>query len=298
MNIIVFGGSGFLGSHVCDELTNKGHNVTIFDTCKSSYLKSNQKMIIGDVLDKELVERSIKENDYVFHLAGIADLAEAKSNPINSANINIIGTLNILEACKKFKIKRIIFSSTVYIYSDHGSFYRVSKQACELYIENYSKEYNLDFTILRYGSLYGKRSNEFNFIRKIIYEGLTTGKMTRYGDGNEIRAYINISDAALATVKSMDEKYKNSYLMITGPQNIKVKEVLNMIKEMMSSKVEIIYLNGENDGHYKTTPYIFKPNIAKKINLNDYHELGQGILETIYDIKKELIDNNQKSIFN
>lgn len=295
-NIVVFGGSGFLGSHVCDELSKCGHNVTVFDKHSSKYLKLNQRMVVGDILNKNAVDQAIKNQDIVFHLAAIADLHQAKLNPGVTAETNIIGTLNILSACKKYKIKRVMFSSTVYVYSNHGSFYRVSKQSCELFLEAYSKEFELDYTILRYGSLYGSRSNKFNFIRNIIKEALTSGTMTRKGNGEETRAYINIMDAARASVDALDKKYKNTCLMITGSQSIKVKEMMEIINEIFSNKLKINFIKGKNDGHYTNTPYVFKPNVAKKIQLSEYYELGQGLLENIYEIKQELIDSDVNTI--
>ena len=97
---LVIGGSGFLGSHVADILTTKGHEVYIYDIEKSKYLSSSQKMIVGDILDKKLIDKSVSKVDYVYHFAAVADIKEAKDNPIESARFNIIGTLNILEAIK------------------------------------------------------------------------------------------------------------------------------------------------------------------------------------------------------
>ena len=228
-NALVFGGSGFLGSHVADELTKRGYSVTIFDKVKSKYLSKNQKMIVDNVLNRDSVRNAIKDIEIVFHFAAIADIEEAKQNPVETINFNVVGTMNILDACREFNIKRFIYSSTIYVYSDHGSFYRSSKQACELLIENYQKEYGLEFTILRYGSLYGKRANKFNFITKAITDALLNGKIIRKGDGEEIRDYINIIDAAKSTVDSLDEVFKNNYLMVTGEQKMKIKELLLMI---------------------------------------------------------------------
>ena len=194
--ILVIGGSGFLGSHVADTLTNHRHEVYIFDIVKSKYLSSSQKMIVGDILDKKLIDESISKVEYVYHFAAIADIKEAKDNPIESARFNIIGTLNILDACKEFNIKRIVFSSSIYVYSNHGSFYRTTKQSCELFKENYLEEFNLNYTILRYGSLYGIRANNFNFISNIIKQALLDKEIIRKGDGQEIRDYINVIDAA------------------------------------------------------------------------------------------------------
>lgn len=289
--IVVFGGAGFLGSHVADELSARGHQVTIFDRKESAYLQSNQQMIVGDIMQREHVKEAVKQADIVYHFAAMADIQEARDNPVEAANFNIIGTMNILDACREFSIKRFVYSSTIYVYSDHGSFYRSSKQACELFIENYHKEYNLDFTILRYGSLYGSRANNFNFIKNCITQALLEGRIVRKGDGEEVRDYINIIDAAKATVDALASEYINSYLMITGPQTMKVKELLAMIKEMLNDQIEVAYTNDSMEGHYKITPYSFKPKVALKMTPKDFHDLGQGILDEIYGVYNNLIEN-------
>lgn len=297
-NIVVFGGSGFLGSHVADELSERGHKVTIFDLKPSKYLRPDQKMIIGDILNRSDVRAAVSNASIVYHFAAIADIQEARDNPVDTAEFNIMGTMYILEACREYNIKRFVYSSTIYVYSDHGSFYRSSKQACELFIENYNKEYGLNFSILRYGSLYGTRANDFNFIRNSIRQALLEGKIVRKGDGEEIRDYVNILDAAKASANALEDEYKNSYLMITGPQSMKVKELLSMIREILNEQVEIEYSNESFEGHYKITPYSFKPKVALKIAPKDFHDLGQGVLDSIYDIYQELInDEKQPKIF-
>lgn len=287
---IVFGGAGFVGSHVADELSNRGYKVTVFDRKASVYLRADQEMIVGDILDREMVRSAIRGSEIVFHFAAMADIQEARDNPVQAANFNIMGTMYILDACREFAIKRFIYSSTIYVYSDHGSFYRSTKQACELFIENYQKEYNLDFTILRYGSLYGPRANDFNFIRNCIRQALLEGCIIRKGDGEEIRDYINIIDAAKATVDALSVDYNNCYLMITGPQTMKVKELLSMIKEIMNDQIEVRYTNDSMEGHYKITPYSFKPKVALKMTPKDFHDMGQGVLDSIYEIYQQLLD--------
>jgi UDP-glucose 4-epimerase len=289
--VVVFGGSGFLGSHIADSLTDLGYIVTIFDVTESQYLRDSQKMIVSDVMDREAVKAAVSGNDIVYHCASIADIAENRLNPVESAQKNIIGSLHILDACKEFKVKRFVFASTIYVYSDHGSFYRSSKQACELFIDNYQKEYNLDFTILRYGSLYGTRANEFNFIKNAITSALVNGKIERQGDGQEIRDYINVIDAATCSVDILADEYRNKYIMVTGPQTMRVSELLEMINEMLRNQISIEYFGEPKEGHYKITPYTFKPEVALKIIPKEYHDLGQGILECIYNNYEELIKN-------
>jgi UDP-glucose 4-epimerase len=281
--VVVFGGSGFLGSHVADELTRRGYEVSIFDRVVSRYLQSNQQMIIGNILERESVKAAVKGADYVYHLAAMADIHEARENPVDAANFNIMGTMYILDACREFGIKRFVYASTIYVYSDHGSFYRSTKQSSELFIENYQKEYNLDFTVLRYGSLYGPRANHFNFINNIIRQALIEKKIKRQGDGSEVRDYINVIDAGTSSVDVLDADYRNKYVMITGPQTMKVKEILEMIKEMLNGEIEIEYHKGEFIGHYQITPYSFKPKVALKLIPKNYHDLGQGILDCIYE---------------
>ena len=296
--ILVIGGSGFLGSHVADLLTANGHDVYIYDIIKSKYLISSQKMIIGDVLDKKLIDRSISNVEYVYHFAAIADIKEAKDDPIKSANFNIIGTLNILDACKKYNVRRIIFSSSIYVYSNHGSFYRTTKQSCELFIENYLEEFNLNYTILRYGSLYGTRANEFNFISNSIKQALLNKEVIRKGDGKEIRDYINVLDAAKSSVDILSKEYQNQHIMITGSQTRKVHQVLEMIKEILNNEIKITYDKENYEGHYQITPYSFRPKVALKITPKNHLDLGQGILDCIYDEYEKLKTDKKLKSFN
>ena len=120
------------------------------------------------------------------------------------------------------------------------------------------------------------------------------GKIVRNGDGEEIRDYVNILDAARSSVDALAAEYRNSYLMLTGPQTMKVKELLSMIKEIMGDEIELVYTNDSMAGHYKITPYSFKPKVALKLMPKDYHDLGQGVLDSIYEIYQDLLDEGLK----
>ena len=133
MNILVTGGSGFIGSHIADKFTEEGHRVVIFDSKKSNWINSKQKIVIGDICDEKLLSKTTKNIDYVYHCAGMSDLNESLNNPILSAKSNILGSLNLIEACIKNKVKKIIFASSIYVFSKEGSFYRCSKKAVEDY---------------------------------------------------------------------------------------------------------------------------------------------------------------------
>ena len=147
--IVVIGGSGFIGSHVADALSDSGFEVLIFDSEDSKWLREDQEMLKGDILNTEDLNKAIKNAFAVFHFAGIADIAEANANPLEAVKINIWGTTLLLESCIKHKVKKFVFASSLYIYSESGGIYSTTKQACELLIEDYSKNYGLEFSILR-----------------------------------------------------------------------------------------------------------------------------------------------------
>lgn len=286
--VLVIGGAGFLGSHVADELTNEGHEVTILDRRESTFINNKQKMLVADILDQDQIRAAVKGMDYVYHYAGIADIKEAQDRPVDTVKANVLSTVYILDACREYNIKRFLYASTIYVYSEHGSFYRSSKQSTELFIENYQKIYGLKYSIMRYGSLYGKRANHFNSINNFIKQAILDGKIERKGDGSEIRDYINVLDAARASVKLMETKSPSEYVMMTGNQTLKIKDVLNMIKEMFNNEIDIQYTDEKMEEHYEITPYTFRPKVARKYTLDYYHDLGQGVLESIYDVYQEL----------
>ena len=107
-----------MGSHVADVLTERGHDVVVFDKTTSPYLRKGQKMVVGDVLDTEAVRNVVQGADIVYNFAALSDLDEAKNFPIETVKVNVLGNINILEASKDAKIKRFIFSSSIYVYSD------------------------------------------------------------------------------------------------------------------------------------------------------------------------------------
>ena len=297
MKAIVFGGSGFLGSHVADELSERAYEVVIYDRQLSPYLRDNQEMVVEDILDHEKVAEYVKGCDYVYSFAGIAGISDARLDPLRAIETNVLGTTNIINACRLHKVKRFIFASTIYVYSDLAPFYRSSKQACELIIEDYQRVYGLDYTILRYGSLYGRRANHFNYINKIVQQAVEEGKIVRKGTGEEIRSYIHVKDAAKCSVDILSDEFKNQYVMLTGNQSIKINDLLNMIREMFHGEISVEYSGEPEEGHYEITPYSFRPRVAKKIVAGSYYDLGQGILDVIYEVYSRS-DKNGKHLSN
>lgn len=181
MKAIVFGGSGFVGSHVADALTEAGHEVAIYDLCPSQHLRSMQKIVVGDILDAEAVGRAMKGQEVAYNFAGLAELEEGLVRPLDTVYQNVLGNSILLEAACKEGIKRYVFASTIYVYSQAGGFYRVSKQAAELYIEEYQRRSGLDYTILRYGTLYGRRANDRNSVHRYLKQPFSSAGWSTTG---------------------------------------------------------------------------------------------------------------------
>jgi UDP-glucose 4-epimerase len=297
--VLVTGGSGFLGSHIADALTNIGHDVLVFDKEISPWLRPEQRFVQGDINDEAALAVLLADVDYVYHLAALADLNRAKELPTETVAINILGTVNLLKQCVKNKIKRFVFGSTVYVYSREGGFYRCSKQACENYIEEFNKKYQLDYTILRYGSLYGKRSAMTNGVYKLLHQFMNSDELSFPGSIDEKREYIHVEDAARLSAKIMEnDEFKNRHLIISGNDHLRIDELFSMFSEILNRNVNINY-DGSLAGrtaHYKLTPYAYTPKLGHKLISNDYVDMGQGIIQLIEEIHMEQLNENEKNV--
>ena len=289
MKCLVTGGSGFLGSHVVDELAKRGHKITIFDKQPSRWKKNNQKIIISDLLNYNGLEKAIKGQDIIFHFAALSDLGESLYKPIKTIEHNILGTAYALEICTKYKIKRFIHASTIYVNSNQGGFYRSSKKAAEDYVEEYQKRYGLDFTILRFGSLYGDRSDKSNGVRKIVDNALKNKEISYIGSSKTTREYIHVKDAAKATADILKNKYKNQHIMITGKSKIKLPYFLRILSKILKIKKEIIFKNKKIPGHYVFSPHTYVPIKGKKFHIRSDINFKKGLKNLVKELK-----NNQK----
>lgn len=288
MNISVFGGSGFLGSHVCDRLSEAGHAVTVVDVRPSPWLRPDQTMLQGSILDEDVVRRATDGADVVFNYAGIADIGEAAARPVDTARLNVVGNVMLLEACRAAGVRRYVFASSLYVYGKSGGFYRCSKQACEIYIENYQAVHHLPYTILRYGSLYGPRADDRNAIHRFVREALTTGGITYYGAPTALREYVHVDDASAATLMVLGPEFENENIIISGTRPMAVGDLFRMIGEMLGRELEIRCQNDPSSGHYQITPYSFMPRMGRKLTPPLTVDLGQGILRVMEDIHAEL----------
>lgn len=285
---IVFGGSGFLGSHVADALSDANYRVKIFDLRPSPYLRKGQEMVVGDIMDLAAVERAANGCRYVYNFAGIADIDEAMERPLDTVTINVVGNANVLEAARRNSAQRFVYASTVYVYSESGSFYRASKQASERFVETYHERYGLNYTILRYGSLYGRRADDRNGIYGLLMQAIQKKAIYYEGSGDALREYIHVTDAAKLSVQILTEEYANRHLVLTGHERLQVKNVMRMIAEMIPGGAQLQFGDSQVRGHYVMTPYAFHPKVGHKLVSNDYVDLGQGLLDCLAEIHERL----------
>lgn len=263
-NILVTGGSGFIGSHIVEELLRLGHQITVLTT--SSTIHDNIlpfahqiKIIRGDFGNQKLMERALTGIDFLAHLAWSSVPQDASDNPAHDAQTNIIGGIHLLEAAVTAGIKKIIFVSTggaLYgvpeytpIKETHPlrpiSAYGISKMAMERYVHFFYKNHGLDYTILRVANAYGTRQN-LTKGQGVI--GIWLHKMQQqqpieiWGDGSAVRDYIYVKDIATAVAKSIDYQGKEKLFNLGAGKGHSLNEILTIFKKISPQPMEINYL--------------------------------------------------------
>ena len=287
--ILVFGGIGFLGHYLVHELLKRGYKVTVADIHENEKLESEITYVKCDITNKENVENVFenKQFDFVYNLAGFANLDIAIKYPIETIQLNVIGNMYILEQCVKNNVSRFVYASSAYAMSNKGSFYGISKLASEKIVEEYLKKYSLPFTILRYGSVYSERSYDNNYIYNLVKSAVLDGEINHNGDGNELREYIHAADASKLSVDVIEsEDFKNLHVILTGNERMKRSDLFNMVKEILNDQVDINYKNDGYHNHYNFTPYSFEPSVSRKLSANPHIDMGQGLLECVRSVHK------------
>lgn len=279
--VMVIGGSGFLGSHIIDQLLIKKYKVYNYDVLESKQKNKSLNFIKGDVLDFKKLDKSLNGIDYIFHCGGISEIDYAINNKEKTLDVNVTGVRNICILSIKHKIKKVFFSSSVYVFNNYSSFYGASKKISEILIETYFENTKTTFVHLRYGSLFGERAQEWNGINKYINEIKNNRSLIFYGSGNEEREFIEVSDAAKISIDQINKKNSNYAITITGISKYKLKDIFSMIFEILGIKENIKYINSKKKQyHYSASPFMYKPLPSRKIVLDQYNDLG----ETIYKI--------------
>lgn len=285
--VCVIGGAGFLGSHVCDQLSEAGYQVIIYDRVESPWRHADQVMVEADILDEAALGEAIKGCEAVYNFAAIADINEALDKPLETIKVNILGNALVLEACRRHGVKRYVYASTVYVHSREGGFYRCSKHASEQFVEEYQNRYGLDFTVLRYGSLYGPRSDQHNGLWRLVKKAMETGRVSYEGSPEAMREYIHVEDAARASVIALGDDFRNQHVVLTGQEPMRVMDLLKMLAEILGMPQAVEFIESDYAGHYIRTPYAYQTRLGRKYVPPMHVDLGQGLLELIGEIQKD-----------
>ena len=263
MKAIVTGGAGFIGSHLVEELIIKGFEVHIIDSMisgKQENIHPLATLHVEDICSKQAKQIILQEKpNIVFHLAAQADVSRSINDPQYDADVNIKGTINILEACRDASVDKIIFASTSAVYGELQkdlitemdpavpiSYYGLSKLAAESYIRLFSRLYGLSYTILRYGNVYGPRQTPKGEggVVAVFLDRLNKGTMLNiHGDGEQTRDFIYVKDIVQANIAAIDKGHQEVIHASTA-QRTSVNRLLKELEKIHGSKININHTEG------------------------------------------------------
>jgi UDP-glucose 4-epimerase len=246
MKALVTGGAGFIGSHVVDKLRDKGIEVRVYDMIMPTYRKDIE-YYQGSLLDLDVLRMALDGIDVVFHLGAIADVKDVYQEPHYSEAINVRGTINVLEAARRSQIKRVIYASTTWVYSDcpdkivdettplppPSHLYTATKLASEYYCLAYSKLYDLGITILRYGIPYGSRARPGAVIPIFVAKALRGEPLTIAGEGSQFRQFIYVEDLAEGNILALRSIAKNKIYNLDGKDKITIKQIAETVQKLI-----------------------------------------------------------------
>jgi UDP-glucose 4-epimerase len=251
--VTVIGGAGFIGSHLIELLISEGFFPTVIDNF-STGKKSNLPLAGIDIRDYDIAEdpkmiaSMIKGSECVFHLAALTSVQESLDHPDRYTKVNVVGTANVLEACRIAGVKKLVFSSTSAIYGNTATFptaetqqpdpisaYALSKLVGETYAKYYAETTEIAVTCLRYFNVFGERTNSKSSYRSVIpifLEQFKNGKpLTITNDGRQQRDFIYVKDVALANLKAMNPTRRFSIINIGSGKTWSVNQIADMISQ-------------------------------------------------------------------
>ena len=255
MRVLVTGGSGFIGSHVVDKLRAAGHEPVIYDLRPSPWHeRGTVDTVLGSITDREALERALHSCDAVAHLAAVADVNDVHAEPEDAERVNARGTVAVLEAARRAGVKRIVYASTIWVYSDcegevvdedtllppPSHLYTSTKLAGELYCKAYQELYGIDYTILRFGIPYGPRAREAAVIPAFVGRALRGEALTLAGDGGQSRRFVYVEDLAGGVVGGLAEVARNRVYNLGSDENVTIKQIAVRVQELLGD-VEIVY---------------------------------------------------------
>ena len=303
LRVLVTGGAGFLGSHLCRRLLNKKFKVICVDNFYSSHhsnigsLRNNPNFLF---LEQDVCQLNINDKiDYIYNLACPASPIHYQFDPVKTIQTNILGSINVLELAKKNKAK-ILQASTSEVYGDPSvspqkedywgnvnpigvrSCYDEGKRAAETLFFDYYRQYKLNIKVCRIFNTYGPymMKNDGRVISNFIIQALNNEDLSIYGDGSQTRSFCYVDDLIGGLIKIMDTK--DSF---TGPINLgndlelSIKDIAEKIIQLSNSQSSINYIDPVSDDPMQRKPDL---ELAKKyINWNPKTDLNQGLNLTI-----------------
>lgn len=297
---IVFGGSGFIGSHLAEGLVEKGYDVTVFDNFKSGTMNLENiineiEIIQGDFFNESEVNNALKDIDYVFHYISTTTPATAIKDPIFEIESNIIGSVKLFQKSIENNVKKIIYPSsggtiygnkTINLSRESDPInpvnpYAISKLTIEKYLYYFNYLYGLDYTILRYSNPYGERQNPLGkqgvipiFLNKIKHGE----KPVIYGDGSMIRDYIYIKDLIDATLAVFEKETSEKIFNVGSGMGTSLNELIDIISEVTGKKIMPTYVEDCNTYVPKIILDISK--IQNEVGWEQSTQLRAGIEKT------------------
>lgn len=242
--VLVTGGNGFIGKHLVDCLKKEGHQVEIFD------IKNG-----NDICDFKQVDKAIKNKDVAFHLAAVADINWARKHPYETMKINIGGTANIVEACRKYKVF-LYYVSTCCVYGSQKKYpidenvllnpteiYAHSKFAGEHIILGYAKMYNFKYNITRLATTYGPGMRPALGVYIFFNQALNNKPITVHGDGRQTRNLTYIDDIIDGMLAVFHSKVKNEIININSEEEVSALKMAKMIKRMTNNQSPIVFID-------------------------------------------------------
>jgi UDP-glucose 4-epimerase len=246
MRVLVTGGGGFIGSHVVDRLLDRGMTPRIFDLSASPYHSPLEvETFTGSITDSANLDLAMRDCDAVIHLAAVADVAHVLADPVLAEEVNTRGTLNVLEAASGAKVKRVVYGSTTWVYSDCAEqdvseetlipaprhLYTATKLAGETYCAGYAELYDLESTILRFGIPYGPRARSAGVVAKFTDLAFEGKSLTIAGDGSTTRSFIYVEDLADGIVAALAPEAAGRTYNLSGEETVTILEIAERVQE-------------------------------------------------------------------
>ncbi len=295
--VLVTGGAGFIGSHVVDRLRAAGHRPVIFDVRPSPF-HDDVETIVGDVRDPEAVRAAMRRVDAVAHLAAAADVGEVAKDPIASEQLNCRGTVNVLEAARSECVDRVLYASTIWVYSDvkedsadeetllpaPAHLYTATKLAGELYCRSYGELYGVNTTILRFGIPYGPRAREAAVVPTFVRKAMAGEPLTVAGGGTQARRFVYVEDLAEGVVRALAPGAENRTFNLVGEQDVTIREVAATVGEVVGN-TEIVEVDGRN-GDFRGAE-VSGRRAAEELGWRPETSFGDGVRQYVAWIREQ-----------